>query len=127
MTTRRPGDAAYRRCRHLLHQPELPRDQRVERFMDRMGNILWRERGQDVFLITLHRPWMYRAGERLGTYAFLKTAEDTAEGRYQRMQALRTWVRSVRPLKTLRTPSCMSVVIPSSIAWTRNTSILARF
>ncbi len=27
-----------------------------------------------------------RAGERLGTYAFLKTAEDTADGRYQRMQ-----------------------------------------
>jgi hypothetical protein len=46
------------------HQPELPRGQRVERFMDRMGNILWRERGQDVFMITLHRPWMYRSGER---------------------------------------------------------------
>ena len=27
-----------------------------------------------------------RAGERLGTYAFLKTAEDTGESRYQRMQ-----------------------------------------
>jgi len=27
-----------------------------------------------------------RAGERLGTYAFLKTAEDTTEGKYQRMQ-----------------------------------------
>jgi oligoendopeptidase F len=27
-----------------------------------------------------------RAGERLGTYAFLKTAEDTAAGEYQRMQ-----------------------------------------
>ncbi|MHC4178690.1 MAG: oligoendopeptidase F, partial [Planctomycetota bacterium] len=27
-----------------------------------------------------------RAGERLGTYAFLKTAEDTTDGRYQRMQ-----------------------------------------
>lgn len=27
-----------------------------------------------------------RAGERLGTYAFLKTAEDTANGTYQRMQ-----------------------------------------
>ncbi|MFZ5829201.1 MAG: oligoendopeptidase F [Planctomycetota bacterium] len=27
-----------------------------------------------------------REGERLGTYAFLKTAEDTAESRYQRMQ-----------------------------------------
>ncbi len=27
-----------------------------------------------------------RAGERLGTYAFLKTAEDTAEGKYQRMR-----------------------------------------
>ena len=27
-----------------------------------------------------------RAGERLGTYAYLKTAEDTADSRYQRMQ-----------------------------------------
>jgi oligoendopeptidase F len=27
-----------------------------------------------------------RAGERLGTYAFLKTAEDTGESKYQRMQ-----------------------------------------
>ena len=27
-----------------------------------------------------------RSGERLGTYAFLKTAEDTAAGEYQRMQ-----------------------------------------
>ena len=27
-----------------------------------------------------------RAGERLGTYAFLKTAEDTADSKYQRMQ-----------------------------------------
>jgi len=27
-----------------------------------------------------------RAGERLGTYALLKTAEDTTEGKYQRMQ-----------------------------------------
>ncbi|MGA2059180.1 MAG: oligoendopeptidase F [Thermoguttaceae bacterium] len=27
-----------------------------------------------------------RAGERLGTYAFLKTAEDTAQSKYQRMQ-----------------------------------------
>ena len=27
-----------------------------------------------------------RAGERLGTYAFLKSAEDTAESKYQRMQ-----------------------------------------
>jgi oligoendopeptidase F len=27
-----------------------------------------------------------RVGERLGTYAFLKTAEDTADSRYQRMQ-----------------------------------------
>ena len=27
-----------------------------------------------------------RAGERLGTYAFLKTAEDTADSQYQRMQ-----------------------------------------
>ncbi|MBI5239404.1 MAG: ChaN family lipoprotein [Elusimicrobia bacterium] len=38
-------------------QPEFPREGRVERYMDRMGNILWRELGEDVFLIALHRPW----------------------------------------------------------------------
>ena len=32
---------AFTRC----YQPELPREQRVEAFMDRMGNRLWRARG----------------------------------------------------------------------------------
>jgi hypothetical protein len=31
--------------------------------MDRMGNVLWRELGEEVFLVTLHRPWQCRAGE----------------------------------------------------------------
>jgi hypothetical protein len=42
------------------HQPELPREQRVERFLDRMGNILWREAGEEVFLIALAAPWPCR-------------------------------------------------------------------
>jgi len=44
------------------YQGEIPRAQRVERFMDRMGNILWRALGEDVFLISLHTPWQCRAG-----------------------------------------------------------------
>lgn len=39
------------------HQPELPRGHRVEAFMDRTGNILWRRFGQDAFVILLHHPW----------------------------------------------------------------------
>jgi len=35
-----------------------------------------------------------RAGERLGTYAFLKTAEDTTDGRYQRMHGRYTHAAS---------------------------------
>lgn len=45
------------------HQPELPRDRKVERFMDRAGNILWRELGEDVFLIVLEAPWQCRGEE----------------------------------------------------------------
>ena len=45
------------------YQPELPREQRVERFMDRMGNILWRELGEEVFLIALSAPWPCREGD----------------------------------------------------------------
>lgn len=44
------------------YQPELPRARRVERFMDRMGNILWRELGEEVFLILLPAPWQCREG-----------------------------------------------------------------
>ncbi len=46
------------------HQPELPRERKVDRFMDRMGNMLWREFGEDVFLVTLHRPWQRRSGTK---------------------------------------------------------------
>jgi len=45
------------------YQPELPREQRVEAFMDRLGNRLWRARGEDVFLVTLHRPVRCRTGK----------------------------------------------------------------
>jgi hypothetical protein len=46
------------------YQPELPRGQRVEQFMNRMGNVLWRDFGEEVFMITLHRPWQCRTGEK---------------------------------------------------------------
>jgi hypothetical protein len=47
------------------YQPESPSRERVERFMDRMGNVLWRELGEETFLIVLPAPWQCRsrAGE----------------------------------------------------------------
>jgi hypothetical protein len=47
------------------YQPEAPLRERVERFMDRMGNVLWRELGEETFLIVLASPWQCRpaAGE----------------------------------------------------------------
>lgn len=50
------------------YQPESPREHRVERFFDRMGNKLRRELGEDVFSIQLHRPFRVRDGQRW-TYA----------------------------------------------------------
>jgi hypothetical protein len=47
-----------------FEQPEMPRADRVERFMQRMGNVLRRELGEDVFLVMLHRPWRCREGSR---------------------------------------------------------------
>lgn len=46
-------------------QPELPRraEDRVHRFMERMGNVLWRHLGERVFRIELHRPWRCRQGD----------------------------------------------------------------
>jgi heme-binding uptake protein ChaN (Tiki superfamily) len=40
---------------HYL-QVERLRNGRATEFMDRMGNILWRQFGQDVFLVALHKP-----------------------------------------------------------------------
>jgi hypothetical protein len=40
---------------HYL-QVERLRKGRATEFMDRMGNILWRQFGQDVFLVALHKP-----------------------------------------------------------------------
>lgn len=37
-------------------QVERLRDGRATEFMDRMGNILWRQLGQQVFLVALHKP-----------------------------------------------------------------------
>ncbi len=39
------------------YQPEMPRAKKVESFMDRMGNLLWRKYGEDAFLIVMHHPW----------------------------------------------------------------------
>lgn len=47
-------------------QPEMPRASRVEAFMDRMGNLLRRRFGEEVFLVMLHRPWQKRAGPGWG-------------------------------------------------------------
>ncbi|MBI4911991.1 MAG: ChaN family lipoprotein [Acidobacteria bacterium] len=43
-----------------FQQPEMPRGNRVEAFMDRMGNMLRRRLGEQVFLVMLHRPWQRR-------------------------------------------------------------------
>ena len=67
-----PGDhrvLIYAGIHHAFtryHQSELPRASKVERLMDRMGNMLWRDLGEDVFLVTLHRPWQRRIGEKWG-------------------------------------------------------------
>lgn len=44
------------------YQPELPRAQRVEKLMDRMGNVLWRQLGEEVFMVALAAPWQCREG-----------------------------------------------------------------
>lgn len=41
---------------HYL-QVERLRKGRATEFVDHMGNILWRQFGQDVFLVALHKPW----------------------------------------------------------------------
>lgn len=48
------------------HQPEAPRAARVEAFFDRMGNMLWRQAGEDVFLIVLNHPWRCTAKGKPG-------------------------------------------------------------
>jgi hypothetical protein len=40
---------------HYLQVERLQKGRATE-FMDRMGNILWRQFGQDVFLVALHKP-----------------------------------------------------------------------
>lgn len=60
------------------YQPELPRAERVEQFMNRMGNVLWRDFGEEVFMITLHRPWQCRMGGKWGRCLPLSGAIDCA-------------------------------------------------
>ena len=47
---------------HYLQVERLQKGRATE-FMDRMGNILWRQFGQDVFLVALHKPWGCGEGE----------------------------------------------------------------
>ena len=61
-----------------FYQPELPRAERVEQFIDRMGNILWRGFGEDVFTITLHRPWQCHVDGKWGRCLPLDGAIDCA-------------------------------------------------
>jgi hypothetical protein len=63
------------------YQPELPRERRVEAFMDRMGNRLWRARGEEVFLVTLHRPVRCRKGDGFEACLPLDGAVDCAASR----------------------------------------------
>jgi hypothetical protein len=46
-------------------QPDSWRADRVFRFMDRTGNLLWRARGDRVFMIALHPPFLCPEGESL--------------------------------------------------------------
>lgn len=69
---REPGSRvlSYAGLHHAFtryHQPELPREgERVERFFERTGNILWRELGEEVFSISLSSPWRCRDREGKG-------------------------------------------------------------
>jgi hypothetical protein len=47
-------------------QPDLPNGARATRFNDRMGNILWRAYGENVYTIVLHHPWFCREGSKWG-------------------------------------------------------------
>lgn len=53
------------------YQPEFPRRakdgtlERVDAFMDRTGNILWRRFGEEAFTIALHHPWRCVEGGKL--------------------------------------------------------------
>ena len=47
-------------------QPDLPSGNRATRFNDRMGNVLWRGYGEDVFMIVMHHPWYCRSGKTWG-------------------------------------------------------------
>lgn len=47
------------------YQPDAWSADRVLRFMDRAGNVLWRTRGERVFTIGLHPPFRCQQGERL--------------------------------------------------------------
>lgn len=47
------------------HQPDSWRGDRVLRFMDRTGNVLWRARGERVVMIALNPPFLCREGDHL--------------------------------------------------------------
>ncbi len=68
------GNHAFTR----YHQPEAAEGKRVRRFMDRTGNVLWREFGEEVFTVSLHRPWQCRAGNKWSHCLPLSGAIDCA-------------------------------------------------
>lgn len=59
-------------------QPDLPSGNRATRFNDRMGNILWRGYGEDVFMVAMHHPWYCRSGKTWGRCLPLDGAVDCA-------------------------------------------------
>jgi hypothetical protein len=80
------GDPASRVLVHVgfhhaftrYYQPDQWRGQRVTRFMDRMGNLLWRQLGQQVFMVALHPPFLCRDDEEFSTCPPVEGAIDCA-------------------------------------------------
>jgi hypothetical protein len=58
-------EAGFHHAFTRYHQPDAWRGDRALRFMDRMGNVLWRALGQRVFMIALHPPFLCRDGEAM--------------------------------------------------------------
>lgn len=65
-------------------QPDLPEGNRAMRFNDRMGNILWRTYGQNIFSIVLHHPWYCRKGGKWDRCLPLDGAIDCTGARLRR-------------------------------------------
>jgi hypothetical protein len=68
-------------------QPDLPNGARATRFNDRMGNILWRAYGENVYTIVLHHPWFCREGAKWGRCLPVNGAIDCVGARIRRALA----------------------------------------